>query len=118
MKLLNLNRAAAAAIFGLLASTAVQAADAHKFLADRHAERGVQCTGCHKGAPSADVDMTMCLQCHGGTYAELAKRTESEDINPHDTHLGEAQCVTCHRGHKPPQLSCDACHEFTDIQVP
>lgn len=94
------------------------AADAPQFLADRHAARQVPCTGCHKGAPNADVDMSMCLKCHGGSYAELAKSSESDDINPHDTHLGEAQCVTCHQGHKPPKLSCDNCHEFPDIKVP
>ena len=102
------------------ALTLMSAADAAEhFLADRHIDRGLKCENCHIGAkPDANVDMKTCLQCHGGSYAALAKKTESDDINPHDTHLGEAQCVTCHQGHKPPQLSCDNCHEFDGIKVP
>ncbi len=109
---------ALAALGGATAVSAADATTAHAFLADRHAARNVPCSGCHKGTPNADVDMQQCLACHGGSYAALAKKTESDDINPHDTHLGEAQCVTCHQGHKEPRLSCDGCHEFTDIRVP
>ena len=100
--------------FGLCAPS-----HADTFLADRHASRGLQCANCHgDAAPNAEVDMSACLKCHGGSYKALAAKTESDDINPHDTHLGEAQCVSCHQGHKPPVLSCDNCHEFTDIKVP
>lgn len=113
----NLIRAALVVVAAL--SVAGPAAAADKFLADRHIERGVKCKSCHTGAkPDANVDMKTCLQCHGGSYQALAKQTESDDINPHETHLGEAQCVTCHQGHKPPRLSCDSCHEFEDIRVP
>ncbi len=113
----NIIRAALTA--ALAFSIAGSACAADKFLADRHIDRGLKCQSCHTGAkPDANVDMKTCLQCHGGSYAALAKQTESDDINPHDTHLGEAQCVTCHQGHKPPRLSCDSCHEFEDIRVP
>jgi len=101
-----------------LLAGSVSAAD-KPMLADRHVARGVTCQNCHLGQkPTNEVDMSTCLKCHGGSYAALAKQTESDDINPHDTHLGEAQCVTCHSGHKLPKLSCDNCHEFPDIVVP
>ena len=101
-----------------LLAGSVSAAD-KPMLADRHVARGVTCQNCHPGQkPTNEVDMSTCLKCHGGSYAALAKQTESDDINPHDTHLGEAQCVTCHSGHKLPKLSCDNCHEFPDIVVP
>ena len=101
-----------------LLAGSVSAAD-KPMLADRHVARGVTCQNCHPGQkPTNEVDMGNCLKCHGGSYAALAKQTESDDINPHDTHLGEAQCVTCHSGHKLPKLACDNCHEFPDIVVP
>lgn len=128
MERMNFKRAAAAMLAAaLLAAGSAWAADAapaasgdgKPFLADRHIERGLDCKSCHGDkAPTADVDMSACLKCHGGSYQALAKQTESDDINPHATHLGEAQCVTCHQGHKPPRLSCDNCHEFDDIRVP
>ena len=89
-----------------LLAGSVSAAD-KPMLADRHVARGVTCQNCHPGQKPTS-----------GSYAALAKQTESDDINPHDTHLGEAQCVTCHSGHKLPKLSCDNCHEFPDIVVP
>ena len=73
-----------------LLAGSVSAAD-KPMLADRHVARGVTCQNCHPGQkPTNEVDMSTCLKCHGGSYAALAKQTESDDINPHDTHLGEA----------------------------
>ena len=108
---------ASSLFLGLMAANSVSAAD---FGADRHVARGLKCETCHgpdMKNPNYPDEKT-CLQCHGGSYAALAKQTESDDITPHDTHLGEAQCVTCHQGHKLPRLSCDSCHEFEDIRVP
>ena len=88
-----------------LLAGSVSAAD-KPMLADRHVARGVTCQNCHPGQkPTNDVDMSTCLKCHGGSYAALAKKTETDDI-------------TCHSGHKLPKLSCDNCHEFPDIVVP
>ncbi len=95
-----------------------ESSSAAGFLADRHAARGAACASCHKDGPASAVDMTECLACHGGSYAKLAQRTDKSDINPHETHLGEAQCTACHAGHRAPQLACDNCHEFPDIKVP
>ena len=90
-----------------------------KFMADRHAGRGVACDMCHaKGTepPSA----AGCLKCHGGSYEALIKKTENSDFNFHETHLGEPECSECHSGHRKPRLVCDGCHEgdFADAHVP
>ncbi len=97
---------------------AASAADG--FLADRHAGRQVACTMCHTKSATSKPEQNDCLKCHGGSYAELAKKTDKTDINPHDTHLGEADCLECHSGHKKPKLVCDGCHEDfgNDLRVP
>ena len=65
-----------------LLAGSVSAAD-KPMLADRHVARGVTCQNCHPGQkPTNEVDMSTCLKCHGGSYAALAKQTESDDINP------------------------------------
>lgn len=103
---------------GLLLVTAVTNAADNAMLAERHAKRGVACTSCHVKSPNDKPTMTQCLACHGGSYENLAKKTDESDINPHATHMGESECSECHSGHKQPRLVCDNCHEFTDIKVP
>jgi len=90
---------------------------AEGFLSDRHVGRGVTCESCHTTMPPKAVNGDTCLKCHG-PYSALAKKTDDKDINPHDTHLGEADCSLCHKGHKKPVLACDECHEFRDMRVP
>ena len=80
----------------------------------RNATYALLCAAALLAGSVSAADKPMLADRH----AALAKQTESDDINPHDTHLGEAQCVTCHSGHKLPKLSCDNCHEFPDIVVP
>lgn len=94
-----------------------QSSDLQKWLADRHVERGNgECASCHPTQLSADVSSETCLKCHG-SYADLANKTSKGNINPHDNHMGEQPCTVCHQGHKPPQLICDGCHEFS-MRVP
>lgn len=89
------------------------AADSPKYLADRHAAKQVPCEACHgKGTPNGQIQMDNCLKCHGGTYEKLAAQTDGGDINYHDTHMGQINCIECHQGHKPSRLVCDQCHEF------
>ena len=106
----------AAALAGLLLSVSAGAAE-QKFLADRHAARGVACESCHTAGKDKAPDTNSCLKCHGGSYKALAKTTENLDVNPHDSHLGEVACDKCHSGHKKPRLVCDQCHEFS-MKVP
>ncbi len=59
------------------------------------------------------VTKNQCLQCHG-PYQALAQKTERKDaINPHDSHLGEVNCVECHQPQTAqPALMCNSCHKF------
>lgn len=87
-------------------------------LAEKHVAKGVTCQQCHQTQPpKADVATDQCLACHGKTYEVLAKTTDKGDINFHDTHLGEANCQECHKGHNKSSLVCDQCHEF-QVAVP
>ena len=97
---------------------------AEKFLADRHAERGIKCEVCHD--PSAPTKMKedanrheACVQCHG-FYDAVVKRTQPKDPdeqNPHSQHDGNLPCSTCHKGHKPGVNYCGQCHMWS-FKVP
>ncbi|MHA1559768.1 MAG: cytochrome c3 family protein, partial [Alphaproteobacteria bacterium] len=88
------------------------------FLADRHAELGFSCAACHSdGLPApgaqlpADLSAAVCLDCHG-TFAEVAGRTDATFPNPHESHLGDLDCNSCHRAHAQPMDYCEQCHSF------
>ncbi|MFA5181094.1 MAG: cytochrome c3 family protein [Syntrophales bacterium] len=88
-----------------------------KFLADRHKDRGLNCSVCHKETPPGKaVHSAVCLGCHGDAE-KLAIRTGSKRPNPHDTHLGEVACEECHHAHKPSVDACAKCHHF-GLNVP
>jgi len=58
------------------------------------------------------VTKQQCMRCHG-SYAELAKKTASLNVNPHRSHLGEVDCVQCHKPTQAkPELMCNSCHKF------
>lgn len=100
-----------------LMTSAAFAADAPA-LADRHAKLGVKCEQCHAiktPAAEAKVKNEACFACHQN-YAELAKRTNKLDPNPHKTHLGNVRCSDCHSGHAQARLMCNDCHKF-DLKV-
>lgn len=112
----TLNTLMLGAMVSLMSLTAV-AAD-QPVLAERHSARGVACTVCHATMPpKADVKSEACETCHGN-LAKVAEKTDKADINPHASHVEEARCLECHKGHKAPQLLCDQCHEFKNIRVP
>lgn len=78
-------------------------------MAEFHAEKGVKCEGCHTAQMSEKPTKEKCFACHGN-YQDLIARTSKADVNPHDSHLGEIQCVQCHSGHKQMTLPCWECH--------
>jgi hypothetical protein len=87
------------------------------FLGDKHKNRGMDCSGCHKESPpKQDVPMAVCLGCHGD-YGKVAAKTNEIDPNPHDSHLGGIDCGKCHHAHKPSVNVCNECHEM-DMKVP
>ena len=86
-------------------------------LADKHKNRGADCSGCHKESPpKQDVSMAVCLGCHGD-YRKVAAQTNRLDPNPHDSHLGEIECGKCHHAHKASVNACNECHQF-DMKAP
>lgn len=98
-----------------------------------HAQLGQDCESCHTGDLSAEVatlagaesgeepalsssyymDSQTCLDCHGGTWEELAKLTEDlGDYNPHDSLHGTIEnCNECHKGHSAQVDLCSECHD-------
>lgn len=67
-------------------------------LADKHKERGLACTACHKESPPKEgVSSSSCNACHGDLVA-LAERTAKKSFNPHAAK--ELNCILCHKGHK------------------
>ena len=87
-------------------------------LGDKHKNAGVGCESCHKeNPPSKLVPMQICLECHGGDYGKLAEQATKVTPNPHDSHLGKAQCEFCHHAHKSSEYYCAKCH-ILDSKVP
>ena len=80
-------------------------------LADLHHDKGLSCAACHKEqVPKVAVPDQVCIDCHGGQAAIIA-RTNDYQPNPHvSPHTAELQCSTCHHAHKPMEISCLGCH--------
>ena len=91
--------------------------DATVFLADRHKNRGIECSGCHQESPPKQKPQgIICMGCHGD-YSKVAEKTSKLTINPHDTHMGELDCNQCHKGHQRSVNVCNQCHTF-NMKVP
>lgn len=98
-----------------------------------HAQLGQDCESCHTGDLNAEVatlagadsgeepalsssyymDSQTCLDCHGGTWEELAKLTDDlGDYNPHKSLHGTIEnCNECHKGHAAQVDLCSECHD-------
>jgi len=79
------------------------------WLADKHVASGLTCASCHGDARPSDVALDTCLSCHG-SYKELARKTASRSMNPHDSHYPGLECTTCHHGHRKQENFCADCH--------
>lgn len=98
-----------------------------------HQASGVGCLDCHKADIETQlselntqitanpgnvglssryyVDNQTCLDCHGGSYEELQKQTESlGDYNPHNNPHNQMNCNECHKGHSAQINTCGECH--------
>ena len=101
-----------------LAQSASPPGSGHGFLIDKHTAAKVDCHACHVEEPaSKPPEMTMCLSCHGGTYARLAATTQLVQPNPHASHQGPIPCSVCHHVHSPSRMFCNNCHNF-DLTTP
>lgn len=103
------------------ASSAVPAAG--PFMADAHAKRGVKCASCHGPAAATKGDTVAnaaCAKCHGDFKALAAKSAAKglADRNPHASHLGEVDCVVCHKGHEASEAYCNGCHKKFKMSIP
>jgi Cytochrome c3 len=94
-------------------------------LAGAHTKSGETCASCHAGGdlegkhsavnsvagvrvPAKKFSQQFCFKCHD-SYANLIERTVSSKVytdikgvvvNPHNTHLSNADCNVCHRIHR------------------
>jgi len=100
-----------------------------------HAAEDVACLDCHEPTLQQQMDelvmyvqgdftvpleerefpVEFCFDCHEPNehtgYEEVIQRTEGLEINPHDSHLvGEMECATCHKTHRPSEDYCAQCH--------
>jgi fumarate reductase flavoprotein subunit len=83
------------------------------FLADRHGTLGLECSACHGEGEKKAVKSEKCLECHT-SFEEVAKATKDLNPNPHQNHVvesGDAECTSCHHGHKANEIYCRTCHE-------
>ncbi len=88
-----------------------------------HAKQNVGCVACHGSVfpvKGDTVENERCSACHG-SYADIAARTKSvkqPNRNPHNSHLGEIDCVVCHHAHKASYAYCNGCHSRYDMKIP
>ncbi len=86
-------------------------------LAEHHMKQaGVNCQSCHS-TPSKPIKVKdnealeneACINCHG-SLQELAEQAK-EPLSPHNSHLIDLSCTSCHAGHKEPVMVCQTCHD-------
>ncbi|GAB1825177.1 flavocytochrome c [Turicimonas sp. TL08] len=113
-----LSTAAFAAGFSDAQTKTFAASPKSDYLAGTHQKMGLQCVSCH---PSEVTDgekeiNQKCTSCHGDLDA-LATKTQSQNPNPHKSHLGKIQCTACHSGHEPSVAYCTNCHDFPSMKT-
>jgi hypothetical protein len=99
-------------VFCLITSLVTPSSQAQSpLLEEKHAKASVVCKSCHGEDNTAKVAMGICISCHGD-YAQLAEKTKKVAPNPHDSHLGAAECSACHHIHKSSEDGCRTCHTW------
>lgn len=94
------------------------------FMDHLHQQKGVGCKECHgKGTPvkGDTVENKTCSSCHGGYPALAAKSKLPPKLakrNPHASHLGDIDCVVCHKAHTVSVPYCLGCHAKFDMKIP
>lgn len=79
----------------------------------KHMQRGVACESCHNSAaPAGPAKAKSCAKCH--SYDQVAQKSASLPLNPHDSHAGQLRCTLCHREHSDSVVHCKECHKNGD----
>lgn len=89
---------------------------------ERHQKAGLTCQSCHKETPpKLLVPGEQCMTCHGDLAKLIAKSSKAVP-NPHASpHIGpgeQPKCEECHHIHKPPEISCNNCHQDFKFKMP
>jgi hypothetical protein len=97
----------------VIVSSQTWAQQQQKFLADRHKDKGMDCSACHKEAPPAKAAPSdVCRGCHDEEKLAMTSAEKFGRQNPHDNHLGAIGCEKCHHAHKSSEDACAKCHQF------
>jgi hypothetical protein len=94
------------------------------FLDHLHQKQGIGCKECHGSAKPVKgdtVENKTCVACHGDYPALAAKSKLPPKLanrNPHASHLGDIDCVVCHKSHKASEPYCLGCHAKFDMKMP
>lgn len=89
------------------------------YLDNAHYQNEIKCESCHgqlkEGEQVNIPEMKVCLDCHG-SYQDLGEKLKEKEqwknYNPHYSAHGEDACITCHKSHKPFELTCSGCHNI------
>ena len=84
---------------------------------------GSNCSTCHSTSLDesglvviGDINtIDYCETCHDydQAIATTSKWGGAEKVNPHDSHLGEFDCSSCHRIHaESDEMYCNECHDY------
>jgi hypothetical protein len=86
------------------------------YIDEVHIDKGLTCQTCHPQGTGTPPTAATCLGCHGPAYTDLAAKTKALNPNPHQSHLGEETCTTCHAVHGPFVYACGQCHSEYQYQ--
>ncbi len=103
------------AVAMLSATLAGTSMAADKFLADKHAAKGMNCQMCHGPDKNNLQEPTTatCVQCHP-VNALVSKTAKVKPTNPHTSphYATDLDCSSCHLGHQAGENFCNQCHQF------
>jgi len=73
-----------------------------------HGLAHIDCSECHgKERPIVAPEGQKCLDCHAD-YRTVP--TDKELSNPHQSHMGDLDCLLCHHAHMKSENFCAQCH--------
>jgi nitrate/TMAO reductase-like tetraheme cytochrome c subunit len=104
-------------------------------LANKHAKANVNCHDCHEPSLAQQTEegikyitgdfetplkkrefaKDFCLKCHDFEQVK-AKTIFDNRYNPHDSHNGEQECISCHSMHQQSKVMCSECHSSPWMQ--